>query len=59
MIEKTDTIVTGAGEVTEASTVDIERLAHARIDGPGVTLAYLAESKTYVRRLSITVFTPF
>ncbi|KAK7695969.1 hypothetical protein QCA50_000608 [Cerrena zonata] len=45
--EKADTIVTSAGEVAEDPNVNVERLAHARIDGPGVTLAYLAESKTY------------
>ena len=26
----------------------LERLSHARIEGPGATLAYLADDKTYV-----------
>ncbi|CAL1700934.1 unnamed protein product [Somion occarium] len=46
MVEKPDTIVTGAGETTEPST-NVERLSYARIDGPGVTLAYMVDDKTY------------
>jgi hypothetical protein len=30
------------------ATLDVERLEHARLDGPPVTLAYLAEEKSYV-----------
>jgi hypothetical protein len=31
----------------------LERLSHARIEGPGITLAYMADDKTYV-----TILTP-
>jgi len=30
----------------------LERLSHARIDGPGVTLAYMADDKTHVTILT-------
>ena len=29
-------------------TLNVERLEHGRLDGPPVTLAYLAEEKSYV-----------
>ena len=45
-IEKADTLVSEATE--KKINVDIERLEHARIEGPGVTLAYMADDKTYV-----------
>ncbi|THH02739.1 hypothetical protein EW026_g183 [Hermanssonia centrifuga] len=47
--EKVDTIVTGAGESVQQqeSEVDVERLAYARIDGPGPVLSYMADDKTH------------
>lgn len=44
-IEKADTLVSEAAE--KKIDVDIERLEHARIEGPGVTLAYMADDKAY------------
>lgn len=41
-------ITAGAGEKKEEDEVDEGRLAYARIDGPGVTLAYMADTKTHV-----------
>ncbi|KAF7793700.1 hypothetical protein EIP86_004816 [Pleurotus ostreatoroseus] len=48
-IEKTDTIVTGAGEggQPQSNDADLERLSYARIDGPGPVLAYMADEKTH------------
>ncbi|KAI0071087.1 hypothetical protein K474DRAFT_1712758 [Panus rudis PR-1116 ss-1] len=46
-VEKADTIVTGAGETTEDANPKIERLSFAHIDGPGVTMAYMAEDKSH------------
>jgi len=31
----------------------LERLDHARIDGPGITLAYMADDKTHVIILTV------
>ncbi|PSS05383.1 hypothetical protein PHLCEN_2v3872 [Hermanssonia centrifuga] len=47
--EKVDTIVIGAGEYVQQqeSEVDVERLAYARIDGPGPVLSYMADDKTH------------
>jgi hypothetical protein len=33
----------------------LERLSHARIDGPGITLAYMADDKTHVTILMVQV----
>lgn len=30
------------------SKLDLDRLAHSKIDGPTVTLAYMADDKSYV-----------
>ncbi|KAI0701798.1 Sac2 family-domain-containing protein, partial [Cytidiella melzeri] len=46
-MESTDTIVVGAGEGGGEPEVDTGRLAHARIDGPGPVLAYMADQKTH------------
>ncbi|KAI0796778.1 Vps52-domain-containing protein [Abortiporus biennis] len=46
-VEKAETIVTNAGETTRDPEINVQRLQHARIDGPGVTLTYMAEEKTY------------
>jgi len=48
MVEKLETIVTAANGDTEPN-VDIGRLAYAKIEGPSVTLAYMADDKTHVR----------
>ncbi|KAJ3551339.1 hypothetical protein NM688_g4759 [Phlebia brevispora] len=47
--EKTDIIVTGAGEPNQLEETEgsFERLSHARIDGPGPVLAYMADEKTH------------
>ncbi|GJE84132.1 Vps52-domain-containing protein [Phanerochaete sordida] len=47
LVEKTDTIVTGAGEGGPEPDVDVERLEYARIDGPGPVLAYMADDKAH------------
>ena len=49
-MEKTDTIVAGVGEsgTGQEASVHFERLAYARIDGPGPVLAYMADEKTHV-----------
>ena len=47
--EKTDTIVTGAGESGQQDPeADLDRLEYARIDGPGPVLAYMADDMTHV-----------
>lgn len=46
--EKPDSII-AAPTPGEISVVDLERLAHARLDGPSVTLAYMGDDKTHVR----------
>jgi hypothetical protein len=35
--------------------IDLDRLAHAKIQGPGVTLAYMADNKAHV---SLTLLFP-
>ena len=47
--EKPDMIVGGEGY--SEPDVSVERLLHARIDGPGPVLAYMAEGKTHVNQL--------
>ena len=37
-----------ANEREEDLNINVERLAHAKIEGPGVTLAYMADDKTHV-----------
>ncbi|KAH8105951.1 Vps52-domain-containing protein [Cristinia sonorae] len=48
-IEKADDIVAAATAVggTEVSEADVERLTYGRIDGPGVTMLYMAEDKSH------------
>ncbi|GBE79633.1 predicted protein [Sparassis crispa] len=50
-VEKVETIVDGVGEsLLDSKTdaeVDVERLAYAEIDGPGVVLAYMADDKLH------------
>ncbi|KAF9006504.1 Sac2 family-domain-containing protein [Cyathus striatus] len=43
-VEKFENIV---GPDSESWRMNIERLRHARIDGPGVTLAYMADDKSH------------
>ncbi|KZT74276.1 Vps52-domain-containing protein [Daedalea quercina L-15889] len=45
--EKTDVITAGAGDAKEDAEVDFDRLGSARINGPGVVLAHIAEDKSY------------
>jgi hypothetical protein len=47
--EKLEAIVTGINEKDRDIDVALERLAHAKIDGPGVTLAFMADDKNHVR----------
>ena len=35
------------------ANIPLERIQHAKIDGPGVTLAYMADDKSHVRNNSI------
>ena len=46
--EKLETIAAGINE-KDMNIVDLERLAHAKMDGPGVTLAFMADDKYHVR----------
>lgn len=45
--DKPETI-TAAPAPGENPAVDVERLGHAQIDGPSVTLAYMGDDKTHV-----------
>ena len=47
-MSKSETIVANAAEAAPENAADIDRLAYAHIEGPSVTLAYLAEDKAYV-----------
>lgn len=38
--------------------LDLERLAYAKIEGPGVTLAFMADNKTHVRAHFPKISTP-
>jgi len=44
-IEKHESLVTSGREGD--FQIDVDRLAHAKIEGPGVTLAYMADDKTH------------
>ncbi|OCH92882.1 Vps52-domain-containing protein [Obba rivulosa] len=46
-VEKSDTIVSGAGEGGPDPDIREERLAFAHIDGPAVTMLYRAEDKAH------------
>jgi hypothetical protein len=46
--EKLETIVTTIADKDMESTVDTSRLAYARVEGPPVTLAFMADDKTHV-----------
>ncbi len=37
----------------KTTSIDLERLAYGKIDGPSVTLAYMADDKTYVSMASV------
>jgi hypothetical protein len=45
--EKVDTIVSAASE-KQISDIDHDRLAFAKIEGPGTILAFLADDKSHV-----------
>lgn len=40
--------MTSTSEKDKDANIDLERLAHAKIKGPGVTLAYMSDDKTHV-----------
>lgn len=44
-VEKFETLV----NIQSDAGINLERLQHSKIDGPGVTLAYMADNKTHVR----------
>jgi hypothetical protein len=46
--EKVENIVSGAGENDKDLVFDLNRLAHGKIDGPAVTLAFQADDKAHV-----------
>lgn len=48
-VEKLEAII--SNDRDKETTLDLERLANAKIDGPSVTLAYMADDKSHVSRL--------
>jgi len=44
-VEKFETLV----NIQSDASINLERLQHSKIDGPGATLAYMADNKTHVR----------
>ena len=52
-VEKSD-IITNALESAQGYDIDANRLSYARVDGPSVTMAYIAEDKNYVSGLPFT-----
>lgn len=50
-MEKAESIATSAGERDGDLSVNEERLAFSKVDGPGVTLAYQADDKAHVRHI--------
>ncbi|KAI0368152.1 Vps52-domain-containing protein [Pilatotrama ljubarskyi] len=53
-IEKADNIVSGAGESPDPE-VDPTRLAYARVEGPSVVMAYMADDKNHKEPLEALV----
>jgi hypothetical protein len=51
-VEKHESIV--ASEREKDLHIDLERLAYAKIEGPGVTLAYMADDKGHVSDISLS-----
>lgn len=47
-IEKDPGLVSALDNPEKHAEIYFERLTHARIEGPGVTLAYMADDKTFV-----------
>lgn len=47
-IEKDPGLVSALDSPEKQTKTYLERLSHARIEGPGVTLAYMADDKTFV-----------
>jgi hypothetical protein len=45
--ERLEAIVDGAADAKD-SNVELERLAYSKIEGPAVTLAFMADDKNYV-----------
>jgi vacuolar protein sorting-associated protein 52 len=46
--EKDPGLVSGLDSPETQTGTPLERLSYARIEGPGVTLAYMADDKTHV-----------
>ncbi|KAI0775920.1 Vps52-domain-containing protein [Trametes elegans] len=53
-VEKPDNIAAGAGESPDPES-DPTRLSYARVDGPGVVMAYMADDKTHKEPLEALV----
>ncbi|KAI9001446.1 Vps52-domain-containing protein [Trametes punicea] len=53
-VEKAETIVSGAGESPDPE-VDPTRLSYARVDGPSVVMAYMADDKNHKEPLEALV----
>jgi len=47
-IEKDPGLVSALDSPEKQTETYLERLSHARIEGPGATLAYMADDKTFV-----------
>jgi vacuolar protein sorting-associated protein 52 len=47
-VEKLESIVAAAAVTDNDGNTDAQRLVYANIDGPGVTLAYMADDKNHV-----------
>ncbi|CDO71327.1 hypothetical protein BN946_scf184908.g85 [Trametes cinnabarina] len=53
-VEKSETIVSGAGESPDPE-VDYKRLAYARVEGPSVVMAYMADDKNHKEPLEALI----
>jgi vacuolar protein sorting-associated protein 52 len=58
IIEKDPGLVSGLDSPETQTGAYLERLSYARIDGPGVTLAYMADDKTHVIPQWLNVIRP-
>ncbi|EJF61135.1 vacuolar sorting protein [Dichomitus squalens] len=54
-VEKSESIISGAGETSQGLEFDANRLSYARVDGPSVTMAYMTEDKNYKEPLEALV----
>ena len=46
--EKAESITSGLTDATQSPEYDPSRLAYAHVDGPSVSMAYMADDKGYV-----------